>query len=108
MPRPLGYKHRDAIKLEARRFAALARLRRGESTAVVARSLGVCKQSVKPVGRVVSLARRRKGCAADPKTGGPLPKLANEKLALLPRLLEQGPSVHGFDTPVWTTERIAR
>jgi transposase len=28
-------------------------------------------------------------------------------LERLPSLLAQGPSAHGFDTPVWTTERIA-
>src|SRR5579863_2493164 len=37
MPRQLGYAKRDAKKLEARRFAAVSRLERGESTAEVAR-----------------------------------------------------------------------
>jgi transposase len=106
MPRPLGYKRRDARKLEARRFAAVARLQRGESIAAVARSLGVCKQSVQRwaawyrLGGDDSLRRRQ-------KTGGPRPKLARDNLERLPSLLEQGPSAHGFDTPVWTTERIA-
>jgi transposase len=106
MPRPLGYKRRDARKLEARRFAAVARLRRGESITAVARSLGVCKQSV---NRWAALYRLRgdEGLRRRPKTGGPHPKLPHEKLVLLPNLLEQGPSAHGFDTPVWTTERIA-
>ena len=105
MPRPLGYKRRDAKKLEARRFAAVARLQRGESTAAVARSLGVCIQSVQRWARCRRLSGE-KGLRRIPKSG-PHPKLAREKLALLPSLLAQGPSAHGFDTPVWTTERIA-
>jgi transposase len=106
MPRHLGYKRRDAKKLEARRFAAVARLRRGESTESVARSLGVCRQSVQ---RWAARHRLRgdEGLRRRPKTGGPQPKLAREKLASLPSLLAQGPSAHGFDTPVWTTERVA-
>jgi len=106
MPRPLGYKHRDAKKLEARRFAAVARLRRGESTAAIARSLGVCRQSVQRWAAWHRL-RGEDGLRSRPKTGGPRPKLSQNKLERLPSLLAQGPSAHGFDTPVWTTERIA-
>jgi len=106
MPRPLGYKRRDAIKLEARRFAAVARLKRGESMTAVARSLGVCRQSVQRWAASYRL-RGEEGLRRRPKTGGPRPKLARDKLARLPGLLSQGPSAHGFDTPVWTTERIA-
>jgi transposase len=107
MAHPLGYKRRDARKLEARRFAAVARLKRGESTAEVASSLGVCRQSVQRWALWHRL-RGEKGLRRRPKTGGPPPKLAREKLERLPSLLAQGPFAHGFDTPVWTTERIAR
>lgn len=106
MPSPLGYERRDAEKLEARRFAAMARLRRGESTSAVARSLGVSIQSVQRWARRYRL-RGEEGLRSRPKTGG-RPKLAREKLARLPGLLARGPIVHGFDTPVWTSERIAR
>jgi transposase len=105
MPRHLGYKRRDARKLEARRFAAVSRVRRGESTAAVARSLGVSIQSVQRWAR----SHRSGGDAGllrRPKTGGPRPKLPPEKLARLREMLEQGPFAHGFDTPVWTTERV--
>ena len=106
MPRRLGYKRRNAKKLEARRFAAVARLRRGESAAAVARSLGVSIQSVQRWARW-----HRSGGAErlrrQPKTGGPRPKLPREKLDELRELLEVGPIAHGFDTPVWTTERVA-
>lgn len=107
MAHPLGYKRRDARKLEARRIAAVARLQRGESTAEVARSLGVCRQSVQRWALWHRL-RGEEGLRRRPKTGGPRPKLARENLERLPSLLAQGPSAHGFDTPVWTTERIAR
>jgi transposase len=102
----LGYKRRDAKKLEQRRFAAVARLQRGESKASVARSLGVSHQSV---DRWALWHRQRgeEGLRRRPKTGGPRPKLALEKLAQLGSLLAEGPSAHGFDTPVWTTERVA-
>jgi transposase len=105
MPRHLGYKRRDSGKLEARRFAAVARLQRGESTSAVARSLGVCVQSVERWARCHRL-HGEKGLRRRPKTG-PRPKLPREKLARLPGLLAQGPIAHGFDTPVWTSERIA-
>lgn len=106
MPRPLGYKRRDAKKLEERRFHAVARVRRGEPTSAVARSLGVSIQSVQRWAR----CHRHDGDAGlrrKPKAGGPRPKLTPGKLQRLRALLEQGPVAHGFDTPVWTTERIA-
>jgi transposase len=105
MPRPLGYKRRDAKKLETRRFAAMARLHRGESTSAVARSLGVSIQSVQRWALWHRL-RGEEGLRRRPKTGG-RPKLPPEKLARLPRLLAQGPVAHGFDTPVWASDRIA-
>jgi transposase len=105
MPRPLGYKRRDAKKLEARRIAAVARLQRGESTSAIARSLGVSIQSVQRWALWHRL-HGEQGLRRRPKTGG-RPKLPREKLAGLPGLLEQGPVAHGFDTPVWTSERIA-
>ena len=107
MPRHLGYKRRDARKLEERRFDAIARLRRGESAAAVARSLGVSMQSVQRWARW-HRSGGDEGLRRRPKTGGPKPKLSQDKLARLGELLEQGPAAHGFDTPVWTIERIAR
>jgi transposase len=106
MPRHLGYKRRNARKLEERRFAAIARLRRGESAAAVARSLGVSIQSVQRWARW-HRSGGNAGLRRRPKTGGPRPKLTPEKLARLRELLEQGPFAHGYDTPVWTTERVA-
>jgi transposase len=105
MPRHLGYERRDAAKLETRRIAAMARLQRGESTSTIARSLGVSIQSVQRWARCYRL-HGSEGLRRLPKSG-PHPKLARNKLARLPSLLALGPSAHGFDTPVWTSERIA-
>ena len=106
MPRHLGYKRRDAAKLETRRIAAMVRLRRGESTSTIARSLGVSIQSVQRWARCYR-SRGEEGLRRRPKTGGRRPKLAREKLDRLPALLAQGPLAQGFDTPVWTSERVA-
>ena len=106
MPRHLGYKRRDQGKLEARRIAAVARLRRGESCSKVARSLGVCIQSVQRWARCYRL-HGGEGLLRRTKTGGPRPKLSREKLTQLPGLLGRGAIAHGYDTPVWTKERVA-
>jgi transposase len=105
MPRHLGYERRDAAKLEARRIAAMTRLKRGESTSTVARALGVCIQSVQRWARSYRL-HGNEGLRHLPKSG-PRPKLAREKLIRLSGLLARGPVAHGFETPVWTSERIA-
>src|ERR1700675_3114446 len=103
MPRHLGYERRNAEKLEARRIAAVGGLGRGESTSKVARSLGVRIQSVQRWARSYRL-QGENGLRRLPKSG-PRPKLARDKLAQLPELLALGPAAHGFDTPVWTSER---
>jgi transposase len=105
MPRYLGYKRRDAEKLEARRIAAMARLQRGESKSTIARSLGVCIQSVQRWARCYRL-HGNEGLRSSPKSG-PHPKLPREKLIRLSALLAKGPLAHGFETPVWTAERVA-
>jgi len=91
--------------MEARRLAALPLLEAGESLSAVARRLGVSRQAV----FVWDQRRRRQGAAGllqRPRPGRP-PKLAPRQLARLPRLLGQGAEVHGFSTPLWTTQRIA-
>jgi len=105
MPRHLGYKMRDAKKLEARRIAAMVRLQHGQSTSTIARDLGVCIQSVQRWARMYRL-HGNGGLRSTPKSG-PRPKLIHEKLIRLPELLVKGPLAHGFETPVWTSERVA-
>jgi transposase len=105
MPSHLGFKRRDVKKLEARRIGAVARLGRGESTSKIARSLGVCVQSVQRWARSYRL-HGNEGLRRLPKSG-PHPKLPREKLVRLSGLLAKGPLAYGFETPVWTSERIA-
>jgi transposase len=105
MTRHLGYERRDVAKLEARRIAAMARLQRGESTSQVARSLGVCIQSVQHWARCYRL-HGIEGLHRCPKSG-PRPKLGHDKLIQLSGLLARGPLAYGFETPIWTSERIA-
>jgi transposase len=105
MPRHLGYARRDAAKLEERRIAAITRLRCGESTSQIARSLGVCIQSVQRWARDYRL-HGNDGLRSIPKSGSHR-KLSNEKLSQLSSLLVRGPLAYGYDTPVWTSERIA-
>jgi putative transposase len=105
MPKHLGYERRDAAKLEARRIAAMARLKRGESTSQIARSLGVCIQSVQRWARDYRL-HGNDGLRSSPKSGTHR-KLSSGKLIQLSDLLARGPLSYGFETPVWTSERIA-
>jgi putative transposase len=105
MPRHLGYNRRDAAKLEDRRIAAITRLRCGESTSQIARSLGVCIQSVQRWARDYRL-HGNDGLRSIPKSGSHR-KLSSEKLIQLSSLLARGPISFGYETPVWTSERIA-
>ena len=105
MPRPLGYKRRDAKKLEARRIAAMGRVQRGESTSAVARSSWVCASSRFNDGPEPTAYTGKKGFATSRSPGQH--RLSPEKLARLPDLLARGPIAHGFETPVWTSERVA-
>ncbi len=72
MPRPLGYKRRDAKKLEARRFAAMARLHRGGFTTpmlgLLFRSLPKSSRaslsSLGRVGKLDSIGKSRQAASA--------------------------------------------
>lgn len=98
-------RQRDFAALEDRRRQAVRWIQEGQPKAEVARRLEVTWQAVwmwwgayQRVG-IRGLARR--------KHPGPAPKLPQEKLAQLPRLLAQGASAHGFPSDVWTTQRVA-
>ena len=63
------FQRRDLQKLEARRFAAIARFKRGESNSEIARNLGVRVQTVQKMDAILSL--KRNGWAAPQKDGSP-------------------------------------
>ena len=92
--------------MEARRKLAVLRTLEGYSTREVADFLGVDPSTVR---RWVAAFRDRgeAGLAAQPAPGRPR-KLTStqEKIAL--RWLTESPSVHGFETELWTAPRLGR
>lgn len=90
---------------EERRLAALAMIRGGRSQAETARALDVSKVSVSRWAK----AAENGGAAAlkrRPHTGR-RPKLDAKILAKLPDILVKGAEASGFETDVWTLERVA-
>jgi transposase len=75
----------------------------GESPSTVARLLGVHETSVHRWRR---LARSQAGLGAKPHLG-PTPRLSDEQLAQLERLLLQGAKRHGWPNQLWTASRVA-
>jgi transposase len=75
----------------------------GDSPSTVARILGVHETSVHRWRR---LARLQGNLDAKPHTG-PKPRLSEEQLAQLERLLLQGAGQHGWPNQLWTAARVA-
>ena len=97
--------HRDTGTLEERRLRGYDLLRRGVSQAEVASRLDVTPQAVYYWTR-----RFAEGGAwalrAQPRSGRP-PRLTADQMQALPDLLERGARAFGYETDLWTTERIA-
>lgn len=98
-------RHRDAGTLEERRPRGLTLLRQGVSQAEVARRLGVTPQAVHDWLRRVHDGGPT-GLKAQPRPGRPS-RLTPEQIAALPGLLAQGAQAFGYETDLWTTERVA-
>jgi transposase len=75
----------------------------GESPSKVAHILGVHETTIHRWRR---LARSEAGLAAKPHQG-PTPRLSDEQLAQLERLLLQGAKKHGWANELWTAGRVA-
>src|SRR5437763_11511699 len=99
MARPIG----TAPELERRRRRAVELVESGESPATVARLLGVHETSVHRWRRQ---ARSQPGLGAKPHLG-PTPRLSDEQLEQLERLLLQGAQQHGWPNQLWTAARVA-
>jgi len=104
MGNPRGVK-RDFSELEQRRFEGLKLLRQGFNQSEVARRVKVCSQTVSRWAKAVSedgvKALRAAGRA------GRKPLLdEKQRDRLVVRLLE-GPEKLGYETPLWTCERVA-
>lgn len=90
---------------EARRLQAWELSQKGWKQKDIAVALGVTEGAVsqwmaKARREGVEGLRHRKG-------GGPKPRLSQEQLAHLPRLLERGAQHYGFRGDVWTRPRVA-
>jgi transposase len=99
MSRPFG----TAEELERRRRHAVAAVEEGESPAVVARVVGVCRSSVH---RWLAAAREPGGLDAKPHPG-PAPRLSRDQHQELESLLRDGAQAHGWANRLWTTARVA-
>ena len=97
--------HRDTATLEERRLRGYDLLRRGASQAEVAHRLGVTPQAVYYWTRRLADGGTS-ALRAQPRPGRPS-HLSAEQMRSLPELLARGAQSFGYDTDLWTTERIA-
>src|ERR1035441_7894995 len=104
MGNPAGVK-RDFDALERRRFQALRLLRQGLNQSEVARRGRGVRQSV---ARWAALDRIR-GERAVRQAGraGRKPRLTKRQKAMLEQRLLAGPERVGYDTSLWSSERVA-
>jgi transposase len=97
---------RDFKALEERRFRAWDLLQKGFNQSEVARRIRVCSQTVSRwAGQVAASGQQalRKAGRAGRKPG-----LEEQQKHQLEKLLLKGPERLGYDTPLWTSRRVAR
>lgn len=104
MGNPTGVR-RDFEALEHRRLEAAKLLKQGLTEAEVARRVGVHRQSVNRWAQTLEEQGRR-GLKRAARAGRK-PKLSRAQLRELERMLERGPEAYGYDTGLWTLERVA-
>jgi transposase len=95
----------ERAALEARRLQAAELFAQGRTQAEVAHQLGVSRQSAH-----VWHARFEAGGVDALRSRGPTgpdPKLSPTDLARIEQALLQGAKANGFDTDLWTLERVA-
>jgi transposase len=96
---------RDFAALEQRRFEGLKLLRQGFNQSEVARRVKVCSQTVSRWANVVS-HEGEKALRAAGRAGRKRLLDEKQRQRLVARLLE-GPEKLGYETPLWTCERVA-
>ena len=104
MGNPRGVK-RDFSELEQRRFEGLKLLRQGFNQSEVARRVKVCSQTVSRWAKAVSEDGARALRAAG--RAGRKPLLDDKQRERLVARLLEGPEKLGYETPLWTCERVA-
>jgi len=104
MGNPAGVR-RDFEALEQRRLEGIRLLNQGLSQSEVARQVKVCHRSV---GRWAN-SYAEQGRASLRKAGraGRKPRLTGEDCQRLERGLLKGPEALGYETPLWTSGRVA-
>jgi len=103
MGNPRGVK-RDFAALEQRRLAAMKLLKQGYNQSEVARRVRVCSQTVSRWARMVS-DQGEKALAAAGRAGRKPLLNGKQRERLIVRLLE-GPEKLGYETPLWTCDRV--
>lgn len=104
MGNPAGVK-RDFLALEQRRFKAFGLLHKGMSEAEVARQVGVHRQSVNRWAKQIE----EQGRAGLKQAGraGRKPRLGEADCKRLEDRLKRGAEALGYETKLWTLERVA-
>lgn len=104
MGNPKGVK-RDFDALERRRFQAAMLLGEELNNSEVARRLGVSNQTVSRWAKQI----RSDGVGSLRKAGraGRKPRLIDDDQSRLVELLKSGPEQLGYETSLWTSERVA-
>lgn len=104
MGNPKGVK-RDFDALERRRFLAAKLLDEGLNNSEVGRRVGVSNQTVSRWARQL----RSRGLDSLRKAGraGRKPRLLGDDRSRLVELLKRGPEQLGYETSLWTSERVA-
>jgi transposase len=104
MGNPRGVK-RDFEALERRRFQALKLLKQGYNQSEVARRVKVCSQTVSRWNRTVS--NRGENALSAAGRAGRKPQLDDQQREKLIARLIEGPERLGYETPLWTCNRVA-
>jgi transposase len=105
MGNPAGVK-RDFDALENRRFSAFRLLQKGLSEAEVARQVGVHRQSVNRWAKQVG-ERGREGLKKAGRAGRKS-RLSKADIKRVESGLKRGPEALGYETNLWTLERVAK
>src|ERR1700694_1679573 len=96
---------RDFAALERRRMRSASLLAKGLSQSEVARRVGAHRQSVSEAAAELEA----KGRAGLKKAGraGRKPRLSAEQISQLEQGLKRGPQALGYETSLWTANRVA-
>ncbi len=96
---------RDFDALEARRRSALALMRNGLNNSQIGRELNVANQTVSRWRKEYSEGGKK--ALAQAGRAGRKPRLNAEQTKTLTNRLLAGPEKLGYETPLWTCERVA-